>query len=311
MNNKITVTGANKIFLAVAILSSVFFLGVEVIDLYYENFLYENIYLILIINQFYFILFPVMLYLIIKKVNIKEVLRINKLDFLPGFLIVLVSLPAYLGALSLNVIIVYILQFTGYTPSESLPAPQNLGALILSALVVAVSPAVCEEILHRGVLLKAYENRGSLKAVVISSILFGVFHYDVTNLVGPIFLGLLIGYYVVRTNSIFAGMLAHFLNNLISTVMQYLVSKGESTQDTTLVTQEQLIAMIIFGIVCFITVMLLVVCFYFATKGKYELKPSRTSVISDVVSIVSHWPILIALILYILFAGIFLVSYIL
>ena len=65
---------------------------------------------------------------------------------------------------------------------------------------------VCEELMHRGFLLTAYERRGSYRAVVIIAILFGLFHFDIMNLAGPIFLGLIIGYYVIRTGSIFAGI---------------------------------------------------------------------------------------------------------
>ena len=76
--------------------------------------------------------------------------------------------------------------------------------------------------MHRGFLLTAYERRGSYRAVVIVAILFGLFHFDIMNLLGPIFLGAVFGYYVIRTDSIFAGILAHFLNNAIVVVIQYL-----------------------------------------------------------------------------------------
>ncbi|MFZ5988298.1 MAG: CPBP family intramembrane glutamic endopeptidase [Bacillota bacterium] len=301
MNNRITVTGANKVFLVVTVLCFIFSIVIGIVDVFFSGLIDNNTYLMLIINQFYFILFPVLFYLIKNKIDIKEVLRFNKLDLLPAFLIILISLPAYLGALSLNVIALYVIQFTGYTPDSSMPTPENLGELLVVVLVVAVSPAICEEILHRGVLLKAYERRGSVKAVVISSILFGIFHYDITNLAAPVFLGLLIGYYVVRTNSIFAGMLAHFLNNFISVLFQYFMSKSDSVSESARVTEEQLVAMIIFGIVCMAAVFFLVICFHFGTKGKYTLRPSGTTLLNDVVSIVTHWPVAIALLLYILF----------
>lgn len=311
MNSRITETGANKVFFAVVVLNLVYFLGIKVVERYCFGFLSDNNYLILIINQFYFILFPVLLYLIVKKIDIKETLKINKFRALPGVLILLISIPAYMGASSLNVMIVYILQSTGYILGESLPVPQNFGDIILSILVVAVSPAICEEILHRGILLKAYESRGSINAVVISSILFGIFHFDLKNLSGPIFLGMLIGYYVIRTDSIFAGMLAHFVNNVLSVLVQYFSSRWVGTGDSTKITEDQFIAVATFGIICFIVMAFLLFCFHNTTKDKCELKPSRTSIIRDIISVVRHWPVFLSLLLYVLYSVVFLLNQIL
>lgn len=311
MNNRITETGANKVFFVVVVLNLVYFLGIKVVDRFCFGFLRANNYLILIINQFYFILFPVLLYLVVKKIDIKEALKINKFRVLPGVLILLISIPAYMGASSLNVLIVYILQSTGYALGESLPAPQSFGDIILAILVVAVSPAICEEILHRGVLLKAYESRGSISAVVISSILFGIFHFDVKNLTGPIFLGMLIGYYVIRTDSIFAGMLAHFANNLLSVLVQYFSRSWAGIGDSAMITEDQFIAVATFGIICFVVMAFLLFCFHKTTRGRCELKPSRTSIIKDITSVVRHWPVFMSLLLYVLYSVVFLINQVL
>ncbi len=308
MNGRIRETEANKVYFAVVILNLIYFLGAKAVDRYCFGFLRANNYLILIINQFYFVLFPVLLYLIVKRKDIKEALKFNKFRPLPGILILLISVPAYMGVSSLNVMIVYVLQSSGYTLKESLPTPQNLGEIILSILVVAVSPAICEEILHRGILLKAYESRGSISAVVISSILFGIFHFDLTNLSGPIFLGMLIGYYVIRTDSIFAGMLAHFANNFLSVLVQYYSGRWAGTGDGSRITEDQFIAVAIFGVICFVVMIFLLICFHKATRGKCELKLSRTSIIKDIISVMCHWPILLSLLLYIVYSVIFLIN---
>jgi membrane protease YdiL (CAAX protease family) len=258
--------------------------------------------LILAVNQLIFILIPVFFYIVVNNISIKDVLRFNRLDFYSAITISLISFPLYIVAVALNSTVLYALQFIGYVPVDSIPAPGNSGELFIEILVVAVSPAICEEILHRGVLLKAYESRGSMKAIIITSILFGIFHYDITNFVGPVFLGLLIGYYVIRTNSIFAGMLAHFANNLISVIFQYYYSSsGEEINDTR-ITVAQLGEILVYGAVCAMIVLVLVACFYLTTRGKYLIKPSTTTFTNDVISIVSHWPITISFILYVLIA---------
>lgn len=263
--------------------------------------------LLLLMLQFYCILFPALFYMIGKGVNIKETLRFNSPGVLPSFLIILISVPAFYAATSLNSIIAYILQFVGPTPEDtSIPIPQNLGEVLVSILVIAVAPAICEEILHRGLLLKAYESRGTMKAIVISSIMFGVFHFDITNLLGPIFLGLLIGYYVVRTNSIFAGAIAHFMNNFLATLLQYSMRNVE--EDSSFYTLQDLFYTLAFGAVSIFFIFLLLLCFNSVTKGKYSIRKSKTTIANDVISILSHWPVIIVIALYTLSTALYLLT---
>ena len=305
MNRKITLTGANIVFLvftlafiAYQLVGTVLF-GVEVFT--------DNIYLMLLVNELILILGPVLIYAAIKKVNLKETFRFNKPGVLPVVLIIVISFFAYLVAAMLNNTLAYFLQFIGNIPTQSIPIPGNTGELLLGLLMIAVLPGVCEEMLHRGLLLRAYEKRGSYKAVVITSIFFGLFHFDLTNLLGPIFLGLIIGYYVIRTNSIFAGMLAHFLNNAIAELSQYFL--GDKTQPKYVtVSSEELIQLLILGFAGLVVVGLLLYAFKRVTEGRAVIIPPISSVWKDFKSVFSHWPIIIIVILYFLMQIIFLLS---
>lgn len=308
MNNKVTVIGANKVFLFVAIINIIFSLVIELVDIGFGNILDENMLLILIMIQFYCVLFPALFYMIGNKINIKETFRFNSPGFLPSFLIVLISAPAFYAASALNSVIVYILQFIGQAPEgSSIPIPQNPGEVFITIIVIAVAPALCEEILHRGILLKAYENRGTMKGIVISGIMFGVFHFDITNLLGPILLGILFGYYVVRTNSIFAGVIAHFMNNFLATILQYSIRDLE--KESSFYTLEDLGYILIFGAICAAFVFLLLVCFNLVTKEKCNVRKSKTTILNDVLSIISHWPVAVVIVLYTMFAGLYLMTY--
>jgi len=304
VNNKITVTGANKVFLLVAVVNIIYSFAVGIA---FPSILDNNMLLLLIMIQFYCVLFPSLFYMIGNKINIKETLRFNSPGLLPSFLIVLMSGPAFYTASALNSIVYYILQFIGDGPEgSSIPVPQNLEEVILSIVVIAVAPALCEEILHRGILLKAYEYRGTMKAVVISGIMFGFFHFDITNLLGPIFLGVLFGYYVVRTNSIFAGTIAHFMNNFLATVLQYLMREVE--RDSDFYTLQDLSYTLILGAISAVFVFLLLLCFKMATKERATVRKSGTTILNDVCSIFSHWPVVVVLALYIVFTVLYLIS---
>ncbi|HOJ10170.1 MAG TPA: CPBP family intramembrane metalloprotease [Clostridiales bacterium] len=314
MKNKVTVTGANFIFF---IFAALFIFSQFVLTIiigissaiygpdYANDFVSRNIYILTVINEYLFILGPVIVYAIIKKLDFKETFRLNSPGLFPSVLIVLMSVPAYFVASMLNSLVIYLLQFLGNIPPQPIPVPRNINELLAGMFFIALTPGICEEMLNRGLLLKAYENRGTVKAIIVSSIFFGIFHFDITNLLGPIFLGLLIGYYVVRTNSIFAGILAHFLNNAIAELLQYFFVNEIETEITSISGQEVLSA-ILYGVVGLMVLGILALLFKKVTEGRYSYKPPISSIKKDVISIITHWPILLVILLYILMAMLYL-----
>lgn len=84
-------------------------------------------------------------------------------------------------------------------------------------LVVALAPALCEEAVFRGWLLSSFRGRSTaVVAVVVTSIFFGIFHMSIYRFLGTASLGLLMGYMVWHTRSIWPSVLFHFLNNAMS-----------------------------------------------------------------------------------------------
>jgi membrane protease YdiL (CAAX protease family) len=87
-----------------------------------------------------------------------------------------------------------------------------LGTLALMAL----SPAVCEEALFRGPILRGLHSRLSpVAAVVVTGLLFGLFHLDLYRLIPASLLGIMLGFIALESGSIVPAMVAHFCNNAI------------------------------------------------------------------------------------------------
>ncbi len=83
--------------------------------------------------------------------------------------------------------------------------------------VAALSPAICEEVVFRGFLLSSFRGRTSgAVAVVVTALLFGLFHLSIYRLIGTTALGLVMGWIVWHTRSIWPAVLFHFLNNATS-----------------------------------------------------------------------------------------------
>lgn len=99
------------------------------------------------------------------------------------------------------------------------------GQLGLSAavLLVALLPAVAEEVTFRGVVLAGLRRSGSRWiAVVGSALIFGLFHLNPYHVVAASVVGLLLGWVALESGSIVPGMLIHLVNNGVQVLLDRL-----------------------------------------------------------------------------------------
>lgn len=93
-------------------------------------------------------------------------------------------------------------------------------------LVVAVTPAICEETLFRGLVQSSFEMPMSKwNAIIWTGIIFGAYHLNLPDFIALSVLGIYLGYLVSVSGSILVPMVAHFTNNFISTLILYKLGK--------------------------------------------------------------------------------------
>lgn len=115
-----------------------------------------------------------------------------------------------------------VLQFLGFrSPSQTITSyPTWL--FFLNVLLTALLPAICEGTTHRGLLLKGSLAFGTTKAIVISGLLFGLLHMNISQFFYATIIGLYLGYLAVHSDSILPGVVIHFMNNFLSTLFTFL-----------------------------------------------------------------------------------------
>ena len=87
----------------------------------------------------------------------------------------------------------------------------NLAAALFN---VSVVPALCEEVLFRGYLLRSFERSfKTVTAILASGFLFGMYHVQPANLLPLATLGILLGLVTWASGSIWPAVVAHFINN--------------------------------------------------------------------------------------------------
>lgn len=101
--------------------------------------------------------------------------------------------------------------------------------LLLMLLIIAVAPAVGEELVFRGVIGRGLVARwGVLRGVLLTSVLFGLVHFHPAHALAVIPLGIAMHGLYLATRSMWAPMLLHFLNNAWATVAAKLASGNET-----------------------------------------------------------------------------------
>ena len=87
--------------------------------------------------------------------------------------------------------------------------------------VVAVTPAVCEEIFFRGIVQRSFERIMGWKSVILIGVIFGLFHMQPLGLISLSILGMLFGYFFFRSRSLLPSMAAHGANNFLAIYLMY------------------------------------------------------------------------------------------
>ncbi len=251
--NRLRVLDANILYLIGAILF-------WTIGVYFQS---KDLQTGLIITQYIIILLPPIIYIMAKRLSVKEVLKLNKISFKHVFLIICITILVYPAAIFGNALLITIISLLGNLNIPQLPMATNRGEYLVLIFIISISAGICEEIFFRGFILSGYERMGKKKAVIFSAILFGFFHFNIYNLLGPIILGLVFGYLVLETGSIFAGMVGHIVNNGFAVTLGYILNlaadfipgtdaASEMAVDMS-VSLAMLVSTIMFGIISVIT----------------------------------------------------------
>lgn len=105
----------------------------------------------------------------------------------------------------------------------------SVGEFVLAFIVIAMLPAIGEELVFRG-LLQSELNKATKNihvAIWISAILFSAIHMQFFGFVPRLLLGALFGYLYYWSGNIWISILAHFVNNGFAVVAMYLYQQGK------------------------------------------------------------------------------------
>lgn len=197
-----------------------------------------------IASIFMFVVPPIVYYYITRKENRMQALGLRRLSS-PWWLIIvavalmIVSIPVTTtlttwnegmhlgGAFSGIEKWMKELEETAQALTDKMTNVNTIGGLLLNLLVIALIPAVGEEMTFRGVIQQSLTRRMNPHiAIILSAAIFSFFHFQFFGFLPRLFLGILLGYMFYITGSLWTSILMHFVNNGAAVTLYYLGNIG-------------------------------------------------------------------------------------
>lgn len=112
--------------------------------------------------------------------------------------------------------------------TESFMKVGSIQGLMLNILIIAIIPAIGEEFLFRGVLQRIFSNwtRNPHLGIIIAGFIFSAIHVEFYGFFPRWILGMMFGYFLLWSGSIWVPIIAHFINNALAVVTFYFINKG-------------------------------------------------------------------------------------
>ncbi|MBR4999292.1 MAG: CPBP family intramembrane metalloprotease [Clostridia bacterium] len=104
---------------------------------------------------------------------------------------------------------------------STLPYELTTKNYFISLVSLVIAPAVCEELLFRGIIFKGLNNHGKVFAISLSAIMFSIFHMSISQTIYPLLMGLLLGVIMSHEQNIYYCIAVHMTNNFLSLTLSY------------------------------------------------------------------------------------------
>ncbi len=97
---------------------------------------------------------------------------------------------------------------------------RNSLEVLLNVIIIALLPAICEEVCFRGALqrIMIHITKNAWAGIIVTSILFSALHLQFQGFLPRMFLGMILGAIYWYSGSLWPSILAHFVNNAIQVI---------------------------------------------------------------------------------------------
>ena len=104
---------------------------------------------------------------------------------------------------------------------NAIPFELSTKNYLISIISLVILPAICEEILFRGLILKSLKSLGKVVSISLTAVMFAIYHMAIDQFVYPLLMGALLSYVMYEENNIVYPIVIHLINNFLSLTLAY------------------------------------------------------------------------------------------
>lgn len=141
-----------------------------------------------------------------------------------------IHLPSYLSSIE-N--IMSEMENSAKVLTEKLLAVNSISQLLLNIFIIALVPAIGEELFFRGLIQKHLSEwfKNVHFSIFVTAFIFSAFHFQFFTFIPRLFLGIVLGYLFVWSKSLWLNITAHFTNNAIAVIAYFYMFKNGMSVD--------------------------------------------------------------------------------
>ncbi|MBQ9734453.1 MAG: CPBP family intramembrane metalloprotease [Clostridia bacterium] len=156
-----------------------------------------------------------------KKIGYFDICKVKKFKPTAIFAVLFLSIGMFFGLGFINGAFSTLLKNAGLSVGELILPLENVGHLILFSVVLALLPAVVEELFFRGLMLTALKNVKVVYAAIYIAISFALYHCSIAQLFYQLIYGAALTFLAVYAGSIIPCVIVHFINNFTVIILEY------------------------------------------------------------------------------------------
>ena len=115
--------------------------------------------------------------------------------------------------------------------TEKMVQVHSLQALSYNLFLMALLPAMGEELFFRGTLQSFFAKKNTHRAIWITAFIFSTIHFQFYGFLPRLLLGAFFGYLLVKCGSLWLPIIGHFINNAMAIIFYYLKFNGYQSFD--------------------------------------------------------------------------------
>ena len=172
------------------------------------------------------------------------------------------------------------LDHIGVNINSSINIPlSSFGYYLLAVLMIAILPAITEELVYRGMILNGLRKLGKWPAILLSSLAFCLMHGNIAQFPYTFLLGIVLGYIMFETSNLLLCIIIHFFNN--ATVLTQMYISGDPNPSIPKITDYSATDILLAIGLLVLAVGIIVLAFYLIHLIKKKTETKKEEIIEE------------------------------